>query len=695
MPTNLDMRIIAHDHASKVFDRAGKAADKLSDKLKSIGDSEAMQQGAAVGGAAAATGMVAAFGSVMDKGEINAKMAARLDLSSKDSQRYGKISGDVYAAGFGTSMGDVADAMAVMHQQIGAQNDEMTARSTENILNLSQVFDQDLTKSAAAAGAMMKNGLAKDTDEAFDIIVAGMQKGINKSDDLLDTINEYSPQFAKLGLSAQMSMGLLSQGLKGGARDADTVADALKEFSILSINGSKTTAAGFKALGLSGKRMAADIAGGGPKASKALQLTLDRLRLMKDPAKQSAAAVYLFGAKAEDLGKSLYALDPSKAVATLGKVKDSAKDLSKTVGETDKAALTTLIRTLKTNLVDAATPAIKAITALADFFSEHTTTAKVFASAIVGIGVAIGGYLVAVKTIAVATKIWAGVQAVLNFVLSANPLAAIVIGIAALVAGVIWAYKNVGWFRSAMQATGRAGVAVFKKLVEWGKVVGKWFKDAWPGIRSTLIGPIASAILWIVRNWSKVKATFGNFVSYVKQRFYSLKDTSYAIWRAIGNFIFSRVSNLRQSWSSFWGSVGGMARSAVKRIVDTVGGIKKAFLRVVDAVRTIWNNSIGGFRFTAPSWVPGLGGRGIKIPFLAEGGIVSSPTLAMLGEGGEPEMVLPLSKARSQGFSGGNGQTIVINVTQPLGSPEAIAREVTKAFNSSRSRGSRYSLGVL
>ena len=35
---------------------------------------------------------------------------------------------------------------------------------------------------------------------------------------------------------------------------------------------------------------------------------------------------------------------------------------------------------------------------------------------------------------------------------------------------------------------------------------------------------------------------------------------------------------------------------------------------------------------------------GINIPFLAEGGIVTSPTLAMIGEGGESEAVIPLSK---------------------------------------------------
>ena len=52
---------------------------------------------------------------------------------------------------------------------------------------------------------------------------------------------------------------------------------------------------------------------------------------------------------------------------------------------------------------------------------------------------------------------------------------------------------------------------------------------------------------------------------------------------------------------------------------------------------------------TIPDWVPGVGGTtlGINIPTipaLAAGGIATAPTLAMIGEGGEPEAVMPLSK---------------------------------------------------
>ena len=86
----------------------------------------------------------------------------------------------------------------------------------------------------------------------------------------------------------------------------------------------------------------------------------------------------------------------------------------------------------------------------------------------------------------------------------------------------------------------------------------------------------------------------------------------------------------------------------------------------------MWNNTIGKLSFTVPSWVPGIGGKGFDvpdIPMLAEGGIVNSATLAMIGERG-PEAVIPLSRLGSMGFGGGS--TITVNVNG--GDPNSIVR---------------------
>jgi hypothetical protein len=105
--------------------------------------------------------------------------------------------------------------------------------------------------------------------------------------------------------------------------------------------------------------------------------------------------------------------------------------------------------------------------------------------------------------------------------------------------------------------------------------------------------------------------------------------------------------------------------------------ITAPFKAAFKAVAGLWNNTVGKLSFTVPNWVPGIGGKGFDvpdIPMLAEGGIVTSPTLAMIGEGRGPEAVIPLSKMGSMGFGGGGN--ITINVTS------ADPNEVVRALQS-------------
>jgi hypothetical protein len=93
------------------------------------------------------------------------------------------------------------------------------------------------------------------------------------------------------------------------------------------------------------------------------------------------------------------------------------------------------------------------------------------------------------------------------------------------------------------------------------------------------------------------------------------------------------------------------------------------FKTVFNSIASLWNSTIGKLSFTVPSWVPGIGGKGFdvpNIPMLAEGGIVTSATLAMIGEKG-PEAVIPLDR---MGQMGGGGTTVNINVNG--GDPQSV-----------------------
>jgi hypothetical protein len=107
----------------------------------------------------------------------------------------------------------------------------------------------------------------------------------------------------------------------------------------------------------------------------------------------------------------------------------------------------------------------------------------------------------------------------------------------------------------------------------------------------------------------------------------------------------------------------------VKTLFDGVLGYYKA---IFNGIATLWNNTVGKLSFKVPSWVPGLGGKGFSvpsIPMLAEGGMVNSATLAMIGEKG-PEAVIPLDRMREFGMGNGGGPTVNINVNG--GDPQSV-----------------------
>jgi hypothetical protein len=92
----------------------------------------------------------------------------------------------------------------------------------------------------------------------------------------------------------------------------------------------------------------------------------------------------------------------------------------------------------------------------------------------------------------------------------------------------------------------------------------------------------------------------------------------------------------------------GASVDLIKGYLEFVLGFYKG---IFNGIAKAWNNTIGKLSFKAPDWIPGIGGKGFsvpKIPELADGGIVTGPTLAMIGEAG-PEAVIPLSRMNGMG----------------------------------------------
>jgi len=119
---------------------------------------------------------------------------------------------------------------------------------------------------------------------------------------------------------------------------------------------------------------------------------------------------------------------------------------------------------------------------------------------------------------------------------------------------------------------------------------------------------------------------------------------------------------------------------------DLVSPIVRVFKAAINTIIGLWNRLDFAITFTVPDWVPIIGGNRWSsgdifpdIPMLAKGGIVNSPTLAMIGEAG-PEAVIPLNK------SGLMGNNINVTVNGAI-DPESTARQIITILNNSSYRG--------
>ena len=194
------------------------------------------------------------------------------------------------------------------------------------------------------------------------------------------------------------------------------------------------------------------------------------------------------------------------------------------------------------------------------------------------------------------------------------------------------------------------------------------------GVVITAFTLLVGAGLAVYKNWDTIKAkavelwnsfssNFPNIASVVKANFAIVAGVAKNVWGVFSNLIGFVKNVFTGQWSAAWENVKGIFSNAFQALE----GIAKA---PINGVINLVNGAIGainGISVDIPEWVPKFGGQtfGVnlpKIPQLAEGGIATSSTLATIGEGGEPEAVIPLSKLSSMLGSGvGMGGGITVN----------------------------------
>ncbi len=228
------------------------------------------------------------------------QVRASTGITVKQMEQMSIISKSLYRQNLGESWEDLAQVISIAKQVTGQTGKELE-KTAKGALVLRDAFPGlEVAQSIRTVDTMMKNfGIT--SEQAYNLLAQGAQKGLDKSDELLDTANEYSPYFAKLGFSAEGMFDTFSAGLEAGAFNLDKVGDGIKEFGIRTKDGSKNSLAAYKSLKMNGAQMTKEFAAGGVTAQKAFLKTAKAIAAIKDPVLANAVSVQLFGTQAEDL----------------------------------------------------------------------------------------------------------------------------------------------------------------------------------------------------------------------------------------------------------------------------------------------------------------------------------------------------------------------------------------------------------
>lgn len=176
-------------------------------------------------------------------------------------------------------------------------------------------------------------------------------------------------------------------------------------------------------------------------------------------------------------------------------------------------------------------------------------------------------------------------------------------------ADVTSALANIGaWFTDMFQKAWTGLTNIFSKL-------GSWFGERWNDVTSAL---------------SKVASWFGDIFGKafdaVKNAFSSIGDFFKGVWDTVKSIFVNAGQMVGEA-------VGGAFKSAVNAVLGTIENVVNGFIGMINGVLDVVRN------------LPGLGWIGsvstVSLPRLARGGIVDSPTIAMIGEAGK-EAVVPL-----------------------------------------------------
>ena len=551
---------------------------------------------------AAGLGLGALIGkSISDGMDIEtgvANIRNQLGLTAEDAKTYGNMAGTVYRGNFGDSLEEVNGVIGTVGEAmggLGAVSNSEIERMTGNVLTMAKTFDVDAAMSVAALDAAVSQGLSPSLEAATDVATRVFQEGGPKANEFLEIINEYAPNLANAGLSMEEFGAMSVQYLDAGGYSIDQFADSIREMTIRVADGSAASAGAFDSIGLNAEEMTAKMAQGGPAAQDAFSQIVAGLNGITDPVAQNTAGAALFGSMWEDSsGAILAGLAP--VPGSLGEVTGATQTMSDVAGDTAASKVESMTRSLEGMVAGAAnlpgplgmvgaavaSMGIDTIAATAGSVAMVAQFAIQNAS-VVANGAAWVGRNIALAAGSVVSGAATAAQWALNAAMSANPIALVVIAIAALVAGLVWFFTQTEIGRQIIEAVWGAIKVAIGATVDW--------------ITNTAVPAIVGAWNWIVDRvtWAKnmIVAVWSAITSWIANAVSSIYNTVTSWIGNVVGWLSNTWNNARNIASSVWNGIVGAISGAISNVVNIVRNLPGQILGVFsNAGSLLWN--VGG-----------------------------------------------------------------------------------------------------
>ena len=550
--------------------------------------------------------------------------------------------------------GDVADSLATSFENVGSNThlelqtvgeaigevntqfgfmDKKLEDSTDYLLKYADINNTDVSQAAIYARQSIEAYELSydDLNDVLDVTTKTSQNTGQSVDDLMKKAIDGAPQIKQLGLSFDEGVTLIGKFEQAGV-DSSTMLSKMSKASVVYAKDNLSLQDGLKG-------------------------TIDSILNAKDETEALRIANEVFGKGSDKMVDAIkrgtFTLDDLAKVA-----KESGGAVADTFAETEdpidaanramnnaKFALADVGESVQISLLPFFEMAIDALKSFKGWWDSLDQGTKNWIITLAGIAAVIGPALVVIGTLmSSVTKITAGVKDLATvwsglgklFGLSGGWFAVAVIAIAALVAGLVWAYNNVEWFRNGVNAffQGVSDIAV-----EVFNFMGGYISNIFGGI---------------IQN-------FQNFFDAGKRIFTGFIDFITGIFTGDWERAWNGVVNI-------FGGIFDMIAAMAKAPLNTMIGLINAFLGGLNNIKI-------------PKWVPGVGGKSFSIstlPYLADGGHVLNGQ-AIVGEAG-PELltnkngkttVTPLSDEEKRKGIGGKVQPSKVEQHIHIGNVDA------------------------